>query len=228
MRVTGFLLILICVCISLGCTSTENQRVGSSPQATPYSSQTQIFQTTQQTTVTPAITRIQVITASVDLPYGITISYPQDWQMEESSETGLRDYGRTTINIAKFFSPAITPERRKDAGPNVDQSTYTTLSIDVDPNRVSDFEKYFNLAVVAIQKEYGTIEITKHNYQLKISVNKKFSGYKSYQLDFDTKNMRGTYIFTYVDGTVYIFSFKNPSPYSTEVQDMIKSIIIVP
>jgi hypothetical protein len=44
---------------------------------------------------------------------------------------------------------------------------------------------------------------------------------------FDTDKMRGTYIFTNVDGMIYIFAFKNPSPYSAEVRDMYKSISIV-
>jgi hypothetical protein len=47
-------------------------------------------------------------------------------------------------------------------------------------------------------------------------------------MDFDTTNLRGSYIFTNVDGTIYIFAFRNPSPYSAEVQDMYMSVRIVP
>jgi hypothetical protein len=158
----------------------------------------------------------------VSLPYGVTISYPEDWEKEELSELGLRDYGRTTINIANFFSPDITPERAREAGPNVDTAKYTILSIDVDPNPVSDFEQYFNFVTLALQNYYGHIDITKHDYQLKIS------NYPSYQLNFDILNKRRCYIFTNVDGTVYTFTFKNPSPYSKEIQDMYKSVKIIP
>ncbi len=140
----------------------------------------------------------------------------------------MRDYGRVTTNIANFFSPDISRERTLPVYQNLDTSKYTTLSIDVDPNPVTDFENYFNQATLALQNTYGRIVITKHNYQLKISPTDSFEGYRSYQMDFDTDKMRATYIFTNVDGTVYIFAFKNPSPYSAEVMDMYKSISIVP
>jgi|WetSurMetagenome_2_1015567.scaffolds.fasta_scaffold60279_2 hypothetical protein len=159
---------------------------------------------------------------------GVTITYPSDWEKEELSELALRDYGRTTTNIANFYSPDITQERKDSDGPNPDASTYSSLSIDVDPSPVTDFEQYFNLVTIALQNSYGAITITKHNYQLKVSPSDTFEGYKSYQMDFDTKTMRASYVFTNVDGTIYIFAFKNPSPYSVEVQDMVKSIVISP
>ena len=54
----------------------------------------------------------------------------------------------------------------------------------------------------------------------------KISGYKAYKMDFDAKDLRGKYLFTNVDGTVYIFAFSNPSPYSSEVEAMYRSIVI--
>jgi len=180
----------------------------------------------------PATVRTSAMTSTIAkttavLSEGVTITYPSDWEKEEVSETSLRDYGRVTTNIANFYSPDITSDRAYLAQPNVDTSSYTSLSIDVDPNPVSEFDQYFNLVTIALQKYYGHIDITKHNYQLKISQTDTFQGYESYQMDFDTTNMRGSYIFTNVDGTIYIFAFKNPSPYSTEVQDIYKSIKIV-
>jgi len=171
-------------------------------------------------TATPAQTQIQLVKAN--LADGVSVSYPADWQKEEISELALRDYGRTTLNIANFYSPDISSGQQNPDGTNPDTSAYTTLSIDVDPNTVTDFEQYFNLVTLALQKSYGSITITKHNYQLKIS------GYDSYQMDFDTKTMRGSYIFTDVDGTIYIFAFKNPSPNSLEVENMYKSVVITP
>ena len=186
--------------------------------------------TSEPVTAVPTPRSGNLITAQ--LAEGVTISYPEDWQKEEFSnltELGLRDYGRTTVNIANLYSPDITAERQKLAGTNPDASTYTTLSIDVDPAPVSDFEQYFNLVTLALQKSYGSITITKHNYQLDISkTDTNPEGYDAYQMDFDTKTMRGKYIFVDVDGTVYIFAFRNPSPYSSEVEEMYKSIVITP
>ena len=108
------------------------------------------------------------------------------------------------------------------AGLNPDTSDNTILTIDIDNSGVTDFDGYFNHATLALQNEYGKIDITKHNLQLKIS------GYKSYQMDFDAQGLRGTYIFTKAGGMVYIFSFSNPTPYSSEVVAIYRSIIIHP
>lgn len=162
------------------------------------------------------------------LGYGLTISYPVTWRKEERGSTEFRDYGRSVINIANFYSPDITSDRAVAASPNPDTLTYTMLSIDADPGEVSDFERYFSLAVLAVMDAYPSATITKRNVQLKISVTPSFAGYKSYELDFDADDMRGKYIFTDADGTVYIFAFRNPSPYSKEVEDIYKSIIITP
>jgi hypothetical protein len=160
----------------------------------------------------------------------ITVVYPTDWEMELANETSLRDYGRITTNIANFYSPDILPLSLRDneSQPNIDKSSYSTWSIDLDPYPVKDFEDYFNRITLALQNHYGRFVITKHNYQLNVSVTDTFPGYKSYQLEFDTRDMRGKYIFTNVDGTIYISTFKNPSPYTREVENMVKSIRIIP
>lgn len=227
------LAIMLLVLVS-GCTSSSapktNTDIPASPTQTPYLTET-IPGTIASTVQTPATTPVSGAASGItttSLSHGVTISYPSDWQKEEVSELALRDYGRTTLNIANFFSPDISAERGTKDTHNPDTSAYTTLSIDVDPNPVTDFEQYFNLVAIALQQKYGHIEITKHNYQLKISPTETFPGYKSYQMDFDAANMRGSYIFTDVDKTIYIFAFKNPTPYSAEVQDMYKSIKIVP
>jgi hypothetical protein len=210
-------LILVCAIFFAGCTSGSQQQ--QSAVATPVA---------VQTPAATGTTGVNHATTTVNLRDGVTITYPADWEKEETSETSMRDYGRITTNIANFYSPDISPVRAQAAQPNVDTSRYTTLSIDVDPSPVTDFEQYFNLVTIALQKKYGHIDITKHNYQLKISKTNAFDGYKSYQMDFDTTNLRGSYIFTNVDGTIYIFAFRNPSPYSAEVQDMYMSVRIVP
>jgi len=223
-------LILLCAIAFAGCTSTTTPAPSTTPQMTPTPTpiQVQTSHATSQITVAPAITNTQGATTTANLSNGVTLTYPKDWTKVDLNESGFRDYGRKTINIANFFSPDITPDRAQLAQPNVDKSTYTMLSVDVDPIPVSDFEQYFNLVAVKLQEKYGSITITKHNYQLKISPSDTFPGYKAYQMDFDTEKMRGSYIFTNVEGTVYIFAFKNPSPYSTEVHEIYDSIKIVP
>jgi hypothetical protein len=155
------------------------------------------------------------------LPYGVTIAYPEGWLLEETGVEVIRDYGRTVFNIANIFSPAIGPGRAMP-GPNPDRSQYTILTIDVDPAAGADFEDYFNKAVLALQDEYGSITITRHSSQLRIS------GYRSYQMDFDAEDLRASYIFTKAGSAVYIFSFSNPSPYSAEVEAIYRSIVIAP
>jgi hypothetical protein len=236
-------LCLVLVLVSAGIFSGCISPAQNAPQK-PLLTVTSENPATQEIPVTREITRTQVpVTSSTGaafgsltdmttakLSHGVTISYPVNWRKEEtgSDTQELRDYGRYTINIANFYSPDITSDRLYAAGANPDKSKYTSLSIDVDPDATSDFERYFNLATLAVGREYSNIEITKRNVQLKISITDTFPGYKSYELDFDTDTMRGKYIFTNVDGTIYVFAFRNPSPYSKEIENIYKSIIISP
>jgi hypothetical protein len=213
-------LVLFGAVLSAGCASPQ-KKAPEQPllQVTPES--------TQNAAQQPAFgSQTGMTTANLD--YGITISYPVDWRKEEKGTKVLRDYGRNVINIANFYSPYITSDRAVAASTNPDKSRYTTLSVDVDPAAAPDFERYFNLATLAVQNKYESVEITKRNVQLKISISNTFPGYKSYELDFDTPDRRGRYLFTNVDGTIYIFAFRNPSPYSKEIEDIYKSIIITP
>jgi hypothetical protein len=215
-------LVLLCAVLSAGC-ATQQKKAAEQPllQVTPEITQN------QNQALQPAFgSQTGMTTATLD--YGITISYPVDWRKEEKGVSVLRDYGRTVVNIANFYSPDITSNRAEAAAPNPDKSRYTTLSVDVDPAAAPDFERYFNLATLAVQNKYASTQITKRNVQLKISISNTFPGYKSYELDFDTPDRRGRYLFTNVDGTIYIFAFRNPSPYSREIEDIYKSIIITP
>ena len=220
-------LILVCAIFFSGCVAGPANPTTSNNLQTPAATVSPAPVVAQTTAATG--TGVSRYAASVaNLPYGVSIMYPGDWEMKVACETSMRDYGRSTTNIANFFSPDITSDRAAKAQPNVDKSTYTSLSIDVDPVPVSDFEQYFNLVAIALQNKYGHIDITKHNYQLQISQTASFQGYKSYQMDFDTTGLRGSYIFTNVEGTIYIFAFRNPTPYSNEIQDIYKSIRIEP
>jgi hypothetical protein len=174
--------------------------------------------TTTTTTVSTPSPVVTNVTAS--LPYGVTITVPADWTRQDVLASGPRDYGTTTVNIANFYSPVAIPG---------DPSSYTVLSVDVDQNPGADFEKYFNNATLAVDKTYGVpIQIEAHSYTITIS------GYKSYELDFQTAGVKGTYIFTSTENGMYIFAFRVPNDppavqaFQGAIVDIYKSIRINP
>ena len=216
----GLVLIAIFAVIMMGCVLPNPQ--GSSPQPAPATPAATAVPAAAATLESPAYvatgTTVPFLTAN--LPYGVTMSYPQNWEMKEVGTSDVRDYGQTTVNIANFFSPEAI---------RGDPESYTSMSIDIDQSVDTDLEQYFNLATVALGKYYGpSWDITKHSYQLKIS------DYKSYELDWQTKDERGLYIFTFAKGDVYIFSIKSPNKpkaageYSAEVEQMYKSVRLDP
>jgi hypothetical protein len=155
---------------------------------------------------------------AASLPYGVTIFYPDDWQRQDVLTMSVRDYGKNTVNIANFYSPNAIPG---------DTLSYNSLSIDIDQNVQEDFDQYFNQATLAVGKTYDP-QMQAHSYSLKIS------GYDSYELDFQTNDVKGTYIFTKVDGSIYIFAFKVPNKplvitaLSDEIVGIYKSIQLNP
>ena len=183
-------------------------------------------QQTSPATGTPGVTSGQVTPAPVStnvtasLPYGVAISVPSTWTRQDVLTGGVRDYGTTTVNIANFYSPnAIVG----------DQASYTTLSVDVDQNPGADFEKYFNNATLAVAKTYGNpTTVEAHSYTITIS------GYKSYELDFQSAEVKGTYIFTSTENGMYIFAFRVPDKplavqaFQKAIVDIYKSIRITP
>jgi hypothetical protein len=159
-------------------------------------------------------------TLNASLPYGVNITYPDNWTRQDVLTNGTRDYGTTTLSIANFYSPYAI------AG---DQTSYTALSVDVDQNPGTDFEKYFNNATLAITKTYGDpTRVSAHSYTLTIA------GYKTYELDFETTDVKGTYFFTSTENGLYIFAFKVPNKplavqaFQAQVPDIYKSIRINP
>jgi hypothetical protein len=216
--IAGVVLILLCAGIFAGCTSPSDMGQGRPAQTLADATPAKVSTVSGQVSVATTVTSNPAIMTS--LPYGVTISYPQDWTKQEVQEWEvgkmmMRDYGKETINLGNFFSPRIDPK---------DPSSYAVFSVDVDPNlSKEELERYFNLATVALQRSYGSLEITKHNYQLKIS------DYKSYRLDFTTaQGGDRTYIFTDAKGKIYIFSAKNPWADDKWIENMYKSVKIVP
>jgi hypothetical protein len=182
-----------------------------------------VMQTAPQTVIQPAGQTTPVTSAgtlSASLPYGVTMSYPGTWKREDVVASGERDYGRTTLNIANFSSPFTIPG---------DTASYNILSIDLDKDPGTDFEGYFNKATLAVGKAYDT-----GDQGIIKSSTLYISGYKSYEMDFESRTMRGSYIFTSTKNGMYIFAFRGPNkpvPVQTlqaEKVDMYKSIRISP
>ena len=211
--------VIVLVAVSVlftGCTSNSGQGIPA-PVSTPALTST----SGQAGTPAPVGTSAPVGTnVSASLPYGVTISVPAGWTRQDVLKSGVRDYGTTTLNIANFYSPNTI---------SGDQSSYVALSVDVDQDPGADFEKYFNNATLAVGKTYGVpTMIEAHSYTLTIS------GYKSYELDFRTPEVKGTYIFTSTENGMYIFAFKVQNKpmavqaFQDAVVDIYKSIRISP
>jgi hypothetical protein len=202
--------VVVLVAVSVifsGCTSPTSKQIA------PQTSSPGV--TASQGAPVPVSTMV-----SASLPYGVTISVPADWTRQDVLTGGVRDYGTTTVNIANFYSPDAIPG---------DRASYIALSIDVDQNPGADFEKYFNNATLAVGMTYGVpIQMEAHSYTITIS------GYKSYELDFQTSEVKGTYIFTSTENGMYIFAFKVPNKppavqaFQAEIVDIYKSIRINP
>ena len=203
---TAVVVLLIITVLFAGCTSPTDQKI---PAATDSP-----VVTTGQGAPAPVSTDV-----SASLPYGVSISIPAGWTRQDVLTSGVRDYGTTTINIANFSSPnAITG----------DQASFTSLSVDVDQNPGADFEKYFNNATLAVTKTYGNPTVEAHSYTIPIS------GYKSYNLDFQSDEVKGSYIFTSTENGMYIFAFRVQNKpravqaFQSEIVDIYKSIRINP
>ena len=143
---------------------------------------------------------------------GITIPYQADWQVQETDELALRDYGRMTLCFVTFRPPSDDPD--------------AAFSVYIGVQGVKEIQDYFNAAVLAHQKYYGSgWDITKHDYQLKVS------GIPSYRLDFmvpsitHEKSLFGVQVFTPVGKNAYIFRFRAHESAYNEYLDDIEEMI---
>ena len=172
-------------------------------------------------TVSPGEVPPALTTVTASLPYGVTLTVPAGWRREDSGASAVRDYGMTTLDIATFYSPA------EIAG---DTESYNTLAVDLDQAPGTDFEQYFNQATLAVNKTYAT----KEQQPVLRSYTVTVSGYKTYELDFQTPAVKGSYFFTSTENGMYIFAFKGPNKplavkaLQLEIQDIFTSISIHP
>jgi ABC-type Fe3+-hydroxamate transport system substrate-binding protein len=88
---------------------------------------------------------------------------------------------------------------------------------------------YSPYSIPGDQSSYVVLtEVEVHSYTLMIS------GYKSYELDFQTEQVKGTYIFTSTENGMYIFSFRVQNKrqpvqvFQNNIVDIYKSIRINP
>jgi hypothetical protein len=205
--------VVVLVAISVlfaGCTSQSTGQNAPAVTGTP------------DLTTSPAPVAASAGTTSASLIYGVNLVYPDTWTRQEVHTNAVRDYGTSTVNIANFYSPNAIPG---------DSASYNTLSVDLDQSPGSDFEAYFNKATLAVENTYGTpLDVSAHSYTLQVS------GYKTYELDFQTKtsDVKGSYLFVSTESGMYIFSFRGPNkPDSVkalqgEIEAIIKSIRISP
>jgi hypothetical protein len=215
------ILILICCILLTGCTGSTASETTPTVTATPVPTQTTLVATAAATPVATATTT--GLKTYKNTEYGITLSYPGNWEVQEPDSLALRDYGRSTINIVNFYSPG--------------QNTYAVFSVDIDPASTSDLESYYNHAVLALQSYYPHWTMTKHNPQLVVSEN------KAYRIDYKVEHedsIKYDYayqVYTIADKSPYIFTYQvqNIPPtdetyneYLDESQDMVKSVVITP
>jgi len=222
--------ILVLGIFCAGCTTGTASSSGS-PTETPVQAQNTPTPLTVTATSAAVTTTLPVAatTAAVQYAmytnsqYGITMSYPSDWEMQESGQLAVRDYGRNTLNVVNFFSPG--------------NDSYATFSVDVDPATTTDLGKYYNLAVVALQDYYPYLVMTKHDAQLDVSGNLAYSIDYQVPLEDNINSGYGHQVYTIVQGTPYIFSYEgtNISPTNDvyaahlgEAEDMIRNVTISP
>jgi len=211
--VLGIVGILVLTILCTGCTQPSPSSPPASPSVSPTATATAMPSPTSTTT---------------SLPYGIAITIPQDWVQTTVAPSGTTDYGRNVNHVAYYVSPLVTPGDAKSSN---------TLSIDVDPGVQESLDVYFNNATLAVGNTYGK-QMQAHSTTLKVG------GYQAYELDFQTtyengvntsgNYVNGNYIFTDVNGNIYVFAFKGSAslPVAQALQsvrpDVIKSIAITP
>jgi hypothetical protein len=163
----------------------------------------------------PAVTAGAAGPGVASLPYGVTVTVPADWTRQDILTLDDRDYGKRTIRIATFTSPLTLPGDAKSAG---------IFTVDLDENPGGDFEVYFNQATLAVEDYYKT-QLDSHSIVKSSTLT--VAGRKSYQVDFQTEEVKGYYIFTSTDKGMYIFSFRTENQQAAvrSLQNQITSVI---
>jgi len=160
-------------------------------------------------------------TYSATLAHGVNLDLPAGWTEEDLNAASLKDYNRSTLTLARFTSPATSPG---------DAASANVLTVDFDAAPGAGFEDYFNQATLAVEKQYDTAEA----HGIVKSSTLTVAGSKAYELDFQTNDVKGSYIFVAADNGMYIFAFKGenrPVPVHTlegEITDIVGSVTLQP
>ena len=160
-------------------------------------------------------------TYAVSLAHGVSLSIPAGWTEEDLNAASPKDYNRSTLTLARFTSPATSPG---------DAASANVLSVDFDAAPGAGFEDYFNQATLAVEKQYDTAEA----HGIVKSSTLTVAGRKAYELDFQTNEIKGSYIFVSTDNGMYVFAFKGenrPVPVHTlegEITDIVRSVALQP
>ena len=158
-------------------------------------------------------------TYSATLAHGVTLALPAGWTEEDLNAVSFKDYNRSTLTLARFTSPVTSPG---------DAASANVLTVDFDAAPGAGFEDYFNAATLAVEKQYDTAEA----HGIAKSSTLTVAGTKAYELDFQTNEVKGSYIFVSTDKGMYVFAFKGenkPVPVHTlegEITDIVTSIRI--
>ena len=201
------IVLVVITVIFTGCTSPTDQKI---PAATPSPGVT-----AGQGAPAAAGTKV-----SASLPYGVTISVPADWTRQDVLTSGVRDYGATTVTIARFSSPNAIPG---------DSASHTSLSIDIDQNPELTLRSTSTTRPLPWQRPTAIPQqwrptVTPYQYPV---INRT-------ELDFTSAEVKGTYIFTSTENGMYIFAFRVPNKqravraFQTEIVDIYTSIRIIP
>ena len=204
----GILLILLVFSAGCGTTGGSEQTTGvmTPPVTTIPPAATSVPPV--ETTIIPVTPTPLVNQVYTDPTYPLTMDYPAGWVMNQPGNCSPRDYGRTTCNIANFYSPDTTVE------------TERTFSVDVDPSPGSTLEDYFNQGTAALSRNYAPVSNIRPTSMYQVS------GYRAYRFDFvKPDNTVEIVVFTITpDDVGYIFTYDGRE--DTSFQTIIKSVNI--
>ncbi len=221
MKYLLFVLVLVAVFITAGCTSLPSSDKPVSP-ATPVP--TSAIPATSSATI--AATPIPVIASTSEATpvpttgtsfnqysnskYGFSIDYPSEWQKNDldKRETNI---SLSRYDVVEFYSPSFL-RCNTDKSNCVNVRAEVKVEVDTQP-AYKDLDTFFVKDVARITSESG-VEITKRDAMFKLM------GDKAYRLDYLSKPSTGEVntlsAYTIKDGKAYIITYHAHSPERNE------------
>ncbi|MFA4848560.1 MAG: PsbP-related protein [Methanoregula sp.] len=224
MKYLLFVLVLVAVFMTAGCTSLPPSDKSVSPATTvptsaiPATSSSTIAATPipviiTTSAVTPVPTTGTSFNQYSNSKYGFSIDYPRDWQKNDldKQETNI---SLTRYNVVEFYSPSfIRCNTEKNDCVNV--RAEVKVEVDTQP-AYKDLDTFFIKDVARITSGSG-VEITKRDAMFKLM------GDKAYRLDYLSKPSTGEVntlsAYTIKDGKAYIITYHAHSPERNETNN---------